>query len=92
MMNQIRRNKISQSLEQLRSSLQAAENTLCELREMQEEERESFENLPENLQQSDKGQTIDQIANDLEEAIDSIESSLQEIENDASNIECALIP
>ena len=44
-----------------------------ELEELMGEERECFENLPESLQESEKGQQYEENADDLENLIESIQ-------------------
>lgn len=46
------------------------------LTEVEAEEREAFEALPEGLAASDRGQKLEENANDLSEAISEIENAL----------------
>lgn len=46
-----------------------------ELRELGNEQREKFDNMPEGLQQGDTGQTLEQQAADCESAADEIEAA-----------------
>ena len=51
-----------------------------ELVELNEEERECFENLPWGLQQSEKGRRYEENADDLETACDDLESLIESIQ------------
>jgi hypothetical protein len=46
-----------------------------ELRELGNEQREKFDNMPEGLQQGDTGQTLEQQADDCESAADEIDAA-----------------
>lgn len=74
-MNKARRNEISAIIERL----EACKSDLDCLRE---EEQECFDNLPESLQDAEKGETMQENADDLEnvcDEIDNIIESLQEV-------------
>lgn len=68
------------SIEKLREQLSGIQTDLDDLLE---EERESFDNLPESLQESDRGQA-------MQAAIDSMESALSSIEEADGSLEEAL--
>ena len=70
---------------QRRKEIQAVLNDLADLRSrvetLQNDEQEAFDNIPEGLQQSDRGQASESAASALENALtafDDIESSLNE--------------
>lgn len=74
-MNKSRRNEISTIIDRLVECLD-------ELEALQEEEQECFDNLPESLQYAEKGETMQENANDLQNACEEIENiieSLQEV-------------
>lgn len=74
-MNKARRNEISAIIERL-------EACKSDLETLQEEEQECFDNLPESLQDAEKGETMQENADDLEnvcDEIDNIIESLQEV-------------
>lgn len=53
-----------------------------EIEELQSEERDAFDNLPESIQYSERGEQMERSADSLEEAqsdIDSIINNLEEI-------------
>ena len=65
-MNKIRRDQLSEIVGKL-------EDIKGELDVLMEEERECFENLPESLQESERGQQYEENADDLENLIESIQ-------------------
>ena len=74
-MNKARR----QWLERIISELEAKRD---ELIDMQAEEQDAFDNMPEGLQASERGTTIEENASDLDDAqssIDDVISNLYEI-------------
>lgn len=73
-MNNTRRKQIRLIAEQIKENL-------SQLQTLQEEEQECFDNLPENLQYSEKGEAMEQCADDLQNMIDNIESELDELDN-----------
>jgi hypothetical protein len=46
---------------------------------MSDEEREKFDNMPEGLQQGERGQSIEEAADALESAVSSIEEALDHL-------------
>lgn len=56
------------------------EEKLSLLQELQEEEQDYFDNMPENLQYSERGEKSEQAADDLQNIIDEIQSQLEELE------------
>ena len=73
-MNDDRRKRITEAMEHLSLSREILEV-------VRDEEQEAFENLPENLQESDRGQKMEEAADALDTAIsdlEDVESSLEE--------------
>lgn len=71
-MNRPRRNKISaiiSSIEDLKAQVEALQN----------EEQETFDNMPENLQQSERGQMAESAANNLECAANDLENVIDQL-------------
>ena len=52
----------------------------CDLQTLQEEEHEYYDNMPESLQGSVKGEDSETAASNLEEACDSLEEALGKVE------------
>lgn len=68
-MNANRRKWLAQIISKL-------EDLQQEVQEMAEQERECFENLPDALQQSERGETMEENADDLDETDTDFESLL----------------
>jgi predicted RNase H-like HicB family nuclease len=73
-MNTERREKIQHLINQL-VELEADVTTLGDT------EREAYDNLPEGLQESDRGQAIDDAANMLENAANTLNQAITELED-----------
>ena len=65
-MNAERRKRLSAALEQL-------EAAKFEIEEIQQEEQEAYDNMPESLQESERGETIANNAESLENAMGSLD-------------------
>ena len=66
----------------LQSVIDALEEQKCEIDNIAEEEQEAYDNMPEGLQEAERGQTIYENISDLESASSDLEdiiSNLQEI-------------
>ena len=68
-MNKERRKHLENIAEQL-------ESLKLELEEVKEQEDEAFENMPESLQESDRGQRMQEIIDILDNAFSSIEEAI----------------
>jgi len=64
-MNKQRRKAITEIVSKL-------EEIMADLNTLQEEEQEAFDNLPEGLQDSEKGEAMETAAGLLEEAVNSV--------------------
>lgn len=51
-----------------------------ELYNLQQEEQEAYDNMPENLQESERGQATCEYASDLETEYDSLEDVIQNLQ------------
>jgi hypothetical protein len=71
-----------------RTSLEAIANKIdglkCELETLRDEEQEYFDNMPESLQGSDKGETAENAISNLDDAINSLEESMNSINESAT--------
>lgn len=72
-MNADRRKK----LDEIRSKLEDAK---WELESVASDERDAFDNMPESLQQGERGQAVEQAADTLDEAASDIDDILSKIE------------
>lgn len=73
-MNQQRRNLINKIVLELGNQSQA-------LAEVISDEQEAFDNMPEGLQQSDKGQAMEENLYMLQEQLDSLEEMISNLES-----------
>lgn len=73
-MNQVRRNAINKIVSELQNQSQALADVISD-------EQEAFDNMPEGLQQSDKGQTMEQNLYTLQEQLDSLEEMISNLES-----------
>ena len=74
-MNKQRRKAIESATGKIR-------DLLAELETLRDEEEEEYrDNIPENLQGSERYEKADECVDELTEAIDTIESSLDDIDN-----------
>lgn len=72
-MNKTRR----KTLEEIISTLETARDLLTEVAE---EEWEAFDNLPENFQYSEMGETMSETADDLEENRDNLDYIIENLQ------------
>ena len=72
-MNKARRKRYMEIAEKLR-------DLYAELDEIACEEREAYDNLPEGLQYSEKGEHLDSVASELEDIVSEIESLADRLE------------
>ena len=72
-MNAQRRKQITAAQEKIRAAIEALET-------LRDEEQDSFENLPESMQQGERGEK-------MQSAVDSIESAIGDLENAESSLE-----
>ena len=71
-MNKERRKQLENIAEQL-------ESLKLELEEVKEQEEEAFENMPESLQESDRGQRMQEVIDILDNSFSSIEEAIDGI-------------
>lgn len=73
-MNKTRRETLARAASLIEEAAAAVESALEILNDCKDEEQEYLDNMPENLQQSDKAYTA-------EEAIDAMDSAIDELED-----------
>jgi prefoldin subunit 5 len=89
-MNQDRRANIENLVSSIQAQMSQISDEMACLRELQLEEQEAFDNLPEGLQQAERGQQMEAIAQALDDAISSLEDSFGELENNLEEVTSAL--
>lgn len=72
-MNNLRRKQIDLIISKL-------EESKSELETLLEEEQEAFDNLPDSLQDSEKGEKAQEAISNLEDAISNIEDTINSLE------------
>ena len=72
-MNKETRKRLSSILEQITAARD-------EIEDIAGEEREKFDNMPEGLQSSEKGEAIETAADTLDEQIDALDNIIGELE------------
>ena len=73
-MNNERRKKIAEAVEQINAAIGNIENAKAILDECKDEEQDAFDNLPEGLQSSERGEC-------MEENIGYLEAAISELDN-----------
>ncbi len=73
-MNQDKRKELAKAIELLEEA-----KTIIE--DIQNQEQECFDNLSENLQQSERGQRFEEIASQLGDAVCNIDDLISEVES-----------
>ena len=89
-MNQERRAKIEKLIDQVQTAAFEMREFYNELTSLQEEEQEAFDNMPEGLQQAERGQSIEAISQALDQALSTLDDAINDVESAASEIESAL--
>lgn len=77
-MNKVRRKQLSE----VASILETAKGMLEEIRD---DEQDYFDNIPENLQCSEKAEASEEAIDAMDEAIENLESAIESV-NDASSV------
>lgn len=85
-MNKQRRKEISRIIEEIESAVSTAKEKLEELQidieSVRDEEQEYMDNMPENLQGSERYETAEQAVDNLDNAASSIEELIEAIDTD----------
>lgn len=72
-MNNIRRKAIQEIMDKL-------EDLKSDIESLKDEEQEAFDNLPEGIQASERGEAMESAVYNLDEAYESIESVIESLE------------
>lgn len=85
-MNNDRRKRIARAVSLLQGLTEAFDEAKGLIEELKDEEQEAFDNMPEGLQQGERGQQTEQAANYLTEAFDALEElSLDDVISNLEN-------
>ena len=86
-MNKERRKRIAEAVEQLAAAMVYLENARGLLEEVKEDEEAAFDNLPEGLQESERGEAMQEACDTLEEAVDAAQEAFDNLEDVKSSLE-----
>jgi len=89
-MNQERRHAISELINQIEIAASEMREAHDKLESLKDEEQTAFDNLPEGLQQAERGQAMEAIASALEDALGTLDSAIDDAEDAARDLESAL--
>jgi septal ring factor EnvC (AmiA/AmiB activator) len=73
-MNKKRREAIDDLVNKINEIKEAAES-------LRDEEQEAFDNMPESLQQGDKGQAMEEAISNLDDAVNALEEAISGLES-----------
>lgn len=73
-MNKTRRKRLEEILTILQDSM-------TDLEYIKDEEQEAYDNLPESLQESEKGETMQEYADDIDSVISDLDSVISDLED-----------
>lgn len=85
-MNNQRRKQLAGAIEKLEQAVALIEETKETVEFVNEEEQEAYDNMPESLQESERGQTIQENIDKLEDVIFNIESYIDEINDSVESL------
>lgn len=89
-MNKQRRKALAEIVSQLEEAKRIITSSRCELEDLQDEEYEAYENLPNSLHDSERGEIMSNNADILEEAasdLDGLDDQIEDILTNLENIE-----
>lgn len=84
-MNNQQRKQLASALAKLGDVVAALEEAQGVVEQLAEDEREKYDNMPESLQQGEKGQAINDAADTLDEIKDSLITALEALEEAAGH-------
>lgn len=88
-MNNIRRNEIKKVVERIYKLQELAEEIKNDLELIKDEEEDYRDNIPENLQESDRYYASEEASENLEESIDILDTIINELTDSAESAESA---
>ena len=86
-MNNQRRKDIRNAIELMNEAVAALENAKLILETASEEEREAYENLPESIQESERGSKMYENCDTIDNVVDSIDTQVSEITDCVDSLE-----
>lgn len=79
-MNKIRKNIISEKIKELKSIQSQVETIIEELEEVRNDEESAYDSLPYGIQESERGETMQENIEELDEQLSAIEELTSNIE------------
>ena len=86
-MNNQRRKDIRKAIELMNEAVAALENAKSILETASEEEREAYENLPESIQDDERGSKMYENCDTIDNVVDSIDTQVSEITDCVDSLE-----
>ena len=86
-MNDKRRKELHALIDRLRAAADESSNIYTDFSITVDEEREAFDNMPESLQQSEKGEAASEGLNTLESALGMLDAVMDDLNQIADNIQ-----
>lgn len=86
-MNVKRRKELHALIDRLRAAADEASNLYSDLSFTVDEEREAFDNMPESLQQSEKGEATSEGLNTLDSALAALDAIMDDFNQIADDIQ-----
>jgi len=86
-MNDKRRKELHALIDRLRAAADESSNLYTDFSITVDEEREAFDNMPESLQQSEKGETTSEGLNTLESALGMLDAIMDDFNQIADDIQ-----
>lgn len=86
-MNNQRRKYIREAIELMNEAVAALENAKSILETASEEEREAYENLPESIQEGERGSKMYENCDTIDNVVDSIDTQVIEITDCVDSLE-----
>ena len=86
-MNDKRRKELHALIDRLRAAADESSNIYTDFSITVDEEREAFDNMPESLQQSEKGEATSEGLNTLESALNMLDTIMDEFNQVADDIQ-----
>lgn len=86
-MNKIRRKAISEIIEKIEALQTEMEDILSDIETVKDEESEYFENIPENLQSSERYEIAESAVENLESAYDTFDDMKSSLDDVLSSLE-----
>jgi len=87
-MNKERRKNLGEAISLLCSAQESIERAKEIVEDVRDEEQESYDNLPESLQESERGEAmqenidnLESVSGELDDIFDNVETQIEEIQN-----------